>query len=118
MKKENNKTPEGFDEYIPPYLKGDVPLKISFWGIYIFGWNIVVGFSLSLILSRMGFEANTIHIVAGPITVLLAVGVWNSAGKYKGKKIWSVLARIVLAIQSIGIIINTIALLMGKADFN
>ncbi len=118
MKKENNKTPEGFDEYIPPYLKGDVPLKISFWGIYIFGWNIVVGFSLSLILSRMGFEANTIHIVVGPITVLLAVGVWNSAGKYKGKKIWSVLARIVLAIQSIGIIINTIALLMGKADFN
>ena len=118
MKKENNKTPEGFDEYIPPYLKGDVPLKISFWGIYIFGWNIVVGLSLSLILSRMGFEANTIHIVAGPITVLLAVGVWNSAGKYKGKKIWSVLARIVLAIQSIGIIINTIALLMGKADFN
>ena len=118
MKKENNKTPEGFDEYIPPYLKGDVPLKISFWGIYIFGWNIVVGLSLSLILSRMGFEANTIHIVVGPITVLLAVGVWNSAGKYKGKKIWSVLARIVLAIQSIGIIINTIALLMGKADFN
>jgi len=116
--KKNNKTSEGFDEYIPPYLKGDVPLKISFWGIYIFGWNIVVGFSLSLILSRMGFEANTIHIVVGPITVLLAVGVWNSAGKYKGKKIWSVLARIVLAIQSIGIIINTIALLMGKADFN
>jgi len=116
--KKNNKTSEGFDEYIPPYLKGDVPLKISFWGIYIFGWNIVVGLSLSLILSRMGFEANTIHIVAGPITVLLAVGVWNSAGKYKGKKIWSVLARIVLAIQSIGIIINTIALLMGKADFN
>ena len=116
--RKNNKTSEGFDEYIPPYLKGDAPLKISFWGIYIFGWNIVVGFSLSLILSRMGFEANTIHIVVGPITVLLAVGVWNSAGKYKGKKIWSVLARIVLAIQSIGIIINTIALLMGKADFN
>ena len=113
MKKENNKTPEGFDEYIPPYLKGDVPLKISFWGIYIFGWNIVVGLSLSLILSRMGFEANTIHIVVGPITVLLAVGVWNSAGKYKGKKIWSVLARIVVVIQSIGSITNAIALLMG-----
>ncbi len=118
MKKENNKTPEGFDEYIPPYLKGDVPLKISFWGIYIFGWNIVVGFLLTVIFLRMGFEVNTFKIVIAPITVLLAVGVWNSAGKYKGKKIWSVLARIVLAIQSIGIIINTIALLMGKADFN
>mgnify|MGYP001327795301 FL=1 len=118
MIKKNKKTSEGSEQTFLSYFKGDVPLKISFWGIYIFGWNIVVGFSLSLILSRMGFEANTIHIVVGPITVLLAVGVWNSAGKYKGKKIWSVLARIVLAIQSIGIIINTIALLMGKADFN
>ena len=116
--RKNNKTSEGFFQNFTPYFKGNVPLKISFWGIYIFGWNIVVGFSLSLILFRMGFETNTIHIVVGPITVLLAVGVWNSAGKYKGKKIWSVLARIVLAIQSIGIIINTIALLMGKADFN
>ena len=101
------------DDITHNYFKGDVPLKISFWGIYIFGWNIVAGFSLSLILSRMGFEANTIHIVVGPITVLLAVGVWNSAGKYKGKKIWSVLARIVVVIQSIGSITNAIALLMG-----
>ena len=113
MKKENNKTPEGFDEYIPPYLKGDLPLKISFWGIYIFGWNIVVSFLSSLIFLRMGFETNTFEIVAAPITVLLAVGVWNSAGKYKGKKIWSVLARIVVVIQSIGSITNAIALLMG-----
>ena len=111
--KKNKKTSEGSEQTFLSYFKGDVPLKISFWGIYIFGWNIVVGFSLSLILSRMGFEANTIHIVVGPITVLLAVGVWNSAGKYKGKKIWSVLARIVVAIQSIGSITNAIALLMG-----
>ena len=106
------------DDITHNYFKGDVPLKISFWGIYIFGWNIVVSFVLGFILLRMGFELNTSEIVIAPITVLLAVGVWNSAGKYKGKKIWSVLARIVLAIQSIGIIINTIALLMGKADFN
>ncbi len=106
------------DDITHNYFKGDVPLKISFWGIYIFGWNIVVSFVLGFILLRMGFELNTSEIVMAPITVLLAVGVWNSAGKYKGKKIWSVLARIVLAIQSIGIIINTIALLMGKADFN
>ena len=111
--KKNKKTSEGSEQTFLSYFKGDVPLKISFWGIYIFGWNIVVGFSLSLILSRMGFEANTIHIVVGPITVLLAVGVWNSAGKYKGKKIWSVLARIVVVIQSIGSITNAIALLMG-----
>jgi hypothetical protein len=101
------------DDITHNYFKGDVPLKISFWGIYIFGWNIVVSFVLGFILLRMGFELNTSEIVMAPITVLLAVGVWNSAGKYKGKKIWSVLARIVVAIQSIGSITNAIALLMG-----
>ena len=101
------------DDITHNYFKGDVPLKISFWGIYIFGWNIVVSFVLGFIFLRMGFEQNTVEIVMAPITVLLAVGVWNSAGKYKGKKIWSVLARIVVAIQSIGSITNAIALLMG-----
>ena len=101
------------DDITHNYFKGDVPLKISFWGIYIFGWNIVVSFVLGFILLRMGFELNTSEIVMAPITVLLAVGVWNSAGKYKGKKIWSVLARIVVVIQSIGSITNAIALLMG-----
>ena len=111
--KKNKKTSEGSEQTFLSYFKGDVPLKISFWGIYIFGWNIVVSFSLYLILFRMGLETNTMDIVAAPITVLLAVGVWNSAGKYKGKKIWSVLARIVVAFQSIASIINAIALLMG-----
>ena len=111
--KKNKKTSEGSEQTFLSYFKGDVPIKISFWGIYIFGWNIVVSFSLYLILFRMGLETNTMDIVAAPITVLLAVGVWNSAGKYKGKKIWSVLARIVVAIQSIGSITNAIALLMG-----
>ena len=111
--RKNKKTSEGSEQTFLSYFKGNVPLKISFWGIYIFGWNIVVSFVLGFILLRMGFELNTSEIVMAPITVLLAVGVWNSAGKYKGKKIWSVLARIVVAIQSIGSITNAIALLMG-----
>ena len=111
--RKNNKTSEGPEQTFLSYFKGNVPLKISFWGIYIFGWNIVVGFLLTVIFLRMDFEVNTLKIVIVPIIVLLAVGVWNSAGKYKGKKIWSVLARIVVAIQSIGSITNAIALLMG-----
>ena len=95
------------------YFKGKVPLKISFWGIYVFAWNIVLGFLLGIIFVRMGFEINTFTIFAAPITVLLAVGVWNSAGKYKGKKIWSVLARTIVVFQSIASITNAIALLVG-----
>ncbi len=101
------------EQFYLTYLKGKVPLKISFWGIYVFAWNIVLGFLLAIIFVRMGFEINTFKIFAAPITVLLAVGVWNSAGKYKGKKIWSVLARIIVVFQSIASITNAIALLLG-----
>ena len=95
------KTPEGFDEHILPYLKGDVPLIISFWGIYVFSWNIVFFNILYLILARMGFELKIIQLIAAPIFFILAFGVWNSARKYKGKKIWSVLARVGVVLQCI-----------------
>jgi|TARA_B100001079_G_C16022171_1_gene344914 hypothetical protein len=95
------KTPEGFDEHILPYLKGDVPLIISFWGIYVFSWNIVFFNILYLILARMGFELKIIQLIAAPIFFILAIGVWNSARKYKGKKIWSVLARVGVVLQCI-----------------
>ena len=75
------------EQFYLTYFKGKVPLKISFWGIYVFAWNIVLGFLLGIIFVRMGFEINTFKIFAAPITGLLAVGVWNSAGNYKGKKI-------------------------------
>ena len=99
--KKNNKTPEGFDEHILPYLKGDVSLIISFWGIYVFAWNIVFFNILYVILARMGFELSIIQLIAAPIFFILAIGVWNSARKYKGKKIWSVLARVGVVLQCI-----------------
>ena len=99
--RKNNKTPEGFDEHILPYLKGDVSLIISFWGIYVFAWNIVFFNILYVILARMGFELSIIQLIAAPIFFILAIGVWNSARKYKGKKIWSVLVRVVVVLQCI-----------------
>jgi len=101
------------DDITHNYFKGDVPLIISFWGIYVFAWNVVFGLIFTLILARMGFEFNTIRLISVPITIMLAIGVWNSAGKYKGKKIWSVLAKVVVAIQCIAAVILFVAFIMG-----
>ena len=56
------------EQFYLTYFKGKVPLKISFWGIYVFAWNIVLGFLLGIIFVRMGFEINTFKIFAAPIT--------------------------------------------------
>jgi len=101
------------DDITHNYFKGDVPLIISFWGIYVFAWNIVFTNILGLILPRMGFESNIILLISALIIIILAIGVWNSAGKYKGKKIWSVLAKVVVAIQCIASVIFVIALILG-----
>ena len=101
------------DDITHNYFKGDVPLIISFWGIYVFAWNIVFTNILGLILPRMGFESNIILLISALIIIILAIGVWNSAGKYKGKKIWSVLAKVVVAIQCIASVIFVIASILG-----
>tara|TARA_Y100000294_G_C8315984_1_gene240719 strand:- start:192 stop:548 length:357 start_codon:yes stop_codon:yes gene_type:complete len=111
--KKNKKTPEGSEQTFLSYVKGDVPLKISFWGIYVFAWNVVCTNIIGWILPRMGFELNIIQLISAPIIILLAIGVWNSAGKYKGKKIWSVLAKVIVATQCFAAVIILITLILG-----
>ena len=101
------------DDITHNYFKGDVPLIISFWGIYVFAWNIVIYNILYMVLARMGVELKTVQSIGAPIIIILAIGVWNSAGKYKGKKIWSVLAKVVAAIHCIAAVIYVIALILG-----
>ena len=111
--KKNKKTSEGSKQTFLSYVKGDVPLIISFWGIYVFAWNVVIINILGVILTRMGFELRIFQLISVPIIIMLAIGVWNSAGKYKGKKIWSVLAKVIVAIQCIAAVIYVIALILG-----
>ena len=101
------------DDITHNYFKGDVPLIISFWGIYVFAWNIVIYNILYMVLARMGVELKTVQSIGAPIIIILAIGVWNSAGKYKGKKIWSVLAKVIVAIQCIAAVILFVAFIMG-----
>ena len=95
------------------YLKGRYPLKISFWGVYVFGWNVALGFVFYAFFSNIGIVKESIDIISHPITILLAIGVWNSAKNYKGKKIWSILSRIAVSIQVIAVIVNIILLIFG-----
>ena len=101
------------DDITHNYFKGDVPLIISFWGIYVFAWNIVFYNILYVILARMGFELKIVQLIGALIIIILAIGVWNSAGKYKGKKIWSVLAKVVVAIHCVAAVLVFIALILG-----
>ena len=83
------------------FLRGDVPLVTSFWGIYI-GASLAVGFGLGLLVPSVVLLI--VLIIAW--TVFTIIGTWRSADKYKGKKLWSNLAKVWIVIGVISSIVR------------
>ena len=49
---------------------------------------------------------SAIQIIASIIGLLLLVGVFNSARKYKGKKLWKILTYLLVFIRALGLVYN------------
>ena len=90
------------------FFKGDYSLATSFWGIYIISYYVVIGGIVVFILASLGVSLIAIQIIASIIGLVLLVGVFNSARKYRGKKIWKILAYLLISIRTLGLIYNSI----------
>ena len=88
------------------FFKGDYPLATSFWGIYIISYFIVIGSIVVFVLVSFGVSMFVIQIISMIIGLVLLVGVFNSARKYKGKKLWKILTYLLISIRAIGLIYN------------
>ncbi len=113
------------DSYIIKLIKGDVSLETTYWG-----FGVLVLFCFRLI--NFYIESNYFEIIknTGPLLIqvyyyftiayqiFISIAIWNSAGKYKGWRVWKYLARIIV---SLGILILALTLLQlfGKqSDYN
>ena len=88
------------------FFKGDYSLATSFWGIYIISYYVVIGGIVVFILVSLGVSLLAIQIIASIIGLLLLIGVFNSARKYKGKKLWKVLTYLLIFIRALGLVYN------------
>jgi len=85
-------------------------LAAAFWGFYVIGWIPVIFIALFI---RFAFESTAnlpgaahwkglgfgISFVLFWIYMIIAVvGVWRSAARYQGSRLWSFLARLAVAI--------------------
>ncbi|MBA5248681.1 MAG: hypothetical protein FE834_03980 [Gammaproteobacteria bacterium] len=89
---------------------GDFGLAKTYW-IYNVLVNVVANILVELIVSIELFVFVLVAMIAYSIPAL--IGLWKSASKYKGSKIWSVLAKIVTIlgiIFSIGLLSPLISL--------
>jgi hypothetical protein len=84
--------------------RGEVPLGRTFW---LFG--VALGVALSQLAFRLnvippprsalvGWAAAVVTAVAGVYILSVAVAIWRSADRYRGRPVWAVLAKITVAL--------------------
>ena len=102
-KRANNK------KYFSDFFEGKLSLPHSYW---IFGivYSLVVGLVIAIFVIGLGMPDRTVNVLAFPWLIYIAVGVWRSSDKYKGPKIWSILAKIAVVLS---VIQNVAGILTG-----
>jgi hypothetical protein len=79
---------------------GDLPLAQAFWNWAVVG-GILVNVPTSILFlalimgNRIAAAFVVGYAVSLPYNIVAAVGVWRSAGRYEGERLWADLARIV-----------------------
>ena len=81
------------------FFEGKLSLPISFW-VFGFIGSVVMGFVGMVITQDMGMT----RVVALPWHIFMVIGVWRSSNNYKGTKIFSILAKLMLVIWSLNFI--------------
>ena len=66
-----------------------------------------------MILVSLGVNYFYVEIFTIIIALVLIAGVWNSARKYKGKKLWKFLTFTLLSINAIAMSINLVLKFLG-----
>ena len=81
------------------FFEGKLSLPISFW---------VFGFIGTMIMCLIGIlitqDIGMTRVVALPWYIFMLIGVWRSSNNYKGSKIFSILAKVMLVIWSLNLI--------------
>ena len=94
--------------FIKQLIDGDFGLAKTYWLYFVVGSNLlwlllmfpISSSSLGLIVVSM--------LAAIAYDVVVLTGVWNSASRYTGSKIWSVLAKIIVGTNAVFLVFSVI----------
>ena len=94
--------------FIKQLIDGDFGLAKTYWLYFVVGSNLLwllLMFPISS--SSLGLiVVSTLAAIAYDIVVL--TGVWNSASRYTGSKIWSILAKIIVGANAVFLVFAVI----------
>jgi hypothetical protein len=101
--------------FIGKLWRGEYPLVVSYWVFGIVG-NILFGIPLLFINQFTLTIGQWILFPIGMgIAVLINVGIWRSAGKYKGLPIWKLLAKTVVILS---LVMTAFSLITAVTNLN
>ena len=95
------------------FWNGDISLKRSFWSglLGVILSNIIVTYTFFnfVDLDRLVEQTFYLQFFHMPIVFFWWVGLWKSADKHKGKKIWPTLTKAFIAINLIYFVVKAIS---------
>ncbi len=93
--------------YFHRFWDGELSLPQSYWivGVLI---SIPVGALLGVFIGIIGAPINTMYAFFIPWYVYIIVGVWRSSDKYKGPKVWAILAKILMILSAVRLVAGLI----------
>tara|TARA_B100001250_G_C19335285_1_gene586552 strand:+ start:227 stop:526 length:300 start_codon:yes stop_codon:yes gene_type:complete len=88
-----------FKSKMKKFFEGKLSLPISFW-LFGFIGSAIMGF-IGMVLTQ---DIGLMRVVALPWHIFIVIGIWRSSNNYKGWKIFSILAKIMLVVWSLNFV--------------
>ena len=102
--------------FIAEVMAGDFGLANTYWWLGVFGGGLL---SIPIVIFNEALGQPKVAAILFLIYVLyivpVIIGIWNAAGKYKGRRVWAITARIVTVLSALKILSAFITLLRAFA---
>lgn len=89
------------------FFEGKLSLPLSFW-VFGFLGSAIMGF-IGIVLTQ---DLGMMRVVALPWHIFIVIGIWRSSNNYKGLKVFSILAKVMLVVWSLNFVAGLMLLAM------
>ena len=92
--------------FLNKFIDGKLSLALSFW---IFGF---IGLAVLIVVTALILPSMLlVRLIVYPYLIYVSLGIWRSSNNYKGLKVFSILAKIMIVIWNISQFLGLIAAL-------
>lgn len=97
-------------------LNGEFGLAKTFWLFWLLVgivWGVVLAIVEGVFPLPLLWLYTVSYLVYLVYQVLVMIGLWRAANKYKGWKVWAVLAQIVAVLIGISVVLTIVVMMVG-----